>query len=243
MYVVNTNWKKLASDITRLLNLKLRPIAITFSDGAPKEVPPFEGAMPEPTADGRTGKVPAGCVFWAKSVERTFTTVPEDHGNCSVGCYTHGLKTLNEISENSDVSKLLECGWVTEDMLSQIPAVKERSNFVTYGPLEDTAVDPDVVLIFINGIQAMLLHDSVPDMHIEGKPQCHIIPMAKERKQIAMSVGCMLSRVRTGMAATEMTCAIPAIRLTEVISSLEKTRMADSVVATYASEDTHRFAS
>jgi uncharacterized protein (DUF169 family) len=128
-------------------------------------------------------------------------------------------------------------------MFSQIPAVKERSNFVTYGPLEDTAFDPDVVLIFINGIQAMVLHDSVPDMHTEGKPQCHIIRMAKERKQIAMSVGCMLSRVRTGMAATEMTCAIPAIRLTEVISSLEKARTADTAVATYASEDTHRFAS
>jgi uncharacterized protein (DUF169 family) len=241
--VVNTNWKKLASEISRLLNLKLSPIAITFSDAVPKQIPSFEGAMPEPTADGRTGKVPAGCVFWRKSVERTFTTVPEDHGNCSVGCYTHGLKTLNEISDNSDVSSLLECGWVTEDMVSQIPTVKKRSNFVTYGPLEATALDPDIVLIFINGMQAMVLHDSVPDMHIEGKPQCHIIPMAKERKQIAMSVGCMLSRVRTGMADTEMTCAIPGIRLPEVISFLAKARSADTAVATYAREDTRRFAS
>ena len=37
--------------------------------------------MPAPTADGRTGRVPAGCVFWIRGAERSFTTVAEDHGN------------------------------------------------------------------------------------------------------------------------------------------------------------------
>jgi uncharacterized protein (DUF169 family) len=87
----------------------------------------------------------------------------------------------------------------------------------------------------------MILSDAIPNLRVEGKPQCHIIALAKEQKEIAMSLGCMLSRVRTGIPATEMTCAIPADRLEEVVFSLEKTRPADTVVVAYASEDSRRF--
>jgi uncharacterized protein (DUF169 family) len=65
--------------------------------------------------------------------------------------------------------------------------------------------------------------------------------MAKEQNAIAVSVGCMLSRVRTGMANSEMTCAIPASRLAEVIGFLRKASGADLAVAAYASMDAQRF--
>jgi len=123
----------------------------------------------------------------------------------------------------------------------QPPVVKERPEFITYGPLDHTGIDPDVVLLFTNAMQAMILSDAVPDIHIEGKPQCHIIAMAKEQNAIALSVGCMLSRVRTGMADTDMTCAIPANRLSELVNLLNNTRSADNAVAKYASEDLARF--
>ena len=57
----------------------------------------FDEPMPAPLPDGRTGRVPAGCVFWMKAADRTFGTVAEDHGNCSVGSLTHGFKTLDEV--------------------------------------------------------------------------------------------------------------------------------------------------
>ena len=120
--------------------------------------------------------------------------------------------------------------------------VKKRPEFITYGPLEDTSFDPDVVLLFVNAMQAMILSDAVSDIHFEGKPQCHIIPMAKEQKAIALSLGCMLSRVRTGMAATDMTCAIPANRLSDLVNMLKNAKSANTVVAKYASEDMNRFA-
>lgn len=59
--------------------------------------------------------------------------------------------------------------------------------------------------------------------------------------QVAVSVGCMLSRVRTGMSNNEMTCAIPAGRLAKVIDTLKTTCTADNTVAPYASEDGRRF--
>ena len=162
-------------------------------------------------------------------------------GNCSVGSMTHGFKTLDDVANNSDVAALLESGWVTLDVVPHIPVVTQRPSFVTYGPLRQTPIDPDVVLLRLNPKQVMVMHDALPDMRLEGKPQCHIIAIAKEQNEVAASVGCMLSRVRTNMPNGQMTCAIPASRLADVVERLRATSAADKAVAAYAAEDARRF--
>lgn len=235
------DYRELASELEALLKLQSPALAISFSDAPPAEVAPFQGQVPEPTADGRTGKVPAGCVFWMKAAERTFSTVPEDHGNCSVGSLTHGLIDLETAAGRSDVAALVAAGWVSEEMFPEIPVVRSRADYIVYGPLRESPLPPDVVFLRLNAKQAMVLSDALPDLRFEGKPQCHIIPMAKEHGEVAVSVGCMLSRVRTGMTNAEMTCAIPGARLPEVMARLRETARADSEVAAYASEDVRRF--
>jgi uncharacterized protein (DUF169 family) len=237
-----TSWSTLADRLTTALHLAAPPLAITFADTPPAGVEPFAAAMPAPLADGRTGAVPAGCVFWIKGTERTFSTVAADHANCSVGSVTHGFKTLDEIVTNGDVTAMLEAGWVTMDVVPQIPVVHERPGTVLYGPLAESPVDPDVVLLRVNGRQLMVLSDAIPGLRIEGKPQCHIIAIAKEHGEPAASVGCALSRVRTGMQPAEMTCAIPGARLAEVADAIERNAKADGAVAQYAAEDARRFA-
>jgi len=235
------SWSDLANGLTDALALSAPPIAITFSDAPPEGVSAFDAPMPEPMPDGRTGRVPAGCVFWMRATDATFSTVAEDHGNCSVGSMTHGFKTLDEVAGNSDVAALLDSGWVTMDVVPQIPVVSERPGAVTYGPLADSPTDPDVVLLRLNAKQLMVLSDALPGLRIEGKPQCHIVAVAKEQGEIAASVGCALSRVRTGMSANEMTCAIPADKLTDVLGTVQANATADTAVARYAAEDAKRF--
>ena len=240
--MTTTDWAALATDLSAALHPTAPPLAITFADAPPEGVAPFDEPMPPPLPDGRTGRVPAGCVFWMKGVDRTFSTVAEDHGNCSVGTATHGFKTFEEVAGNDDVAALLETGWVTMDMVPQIPVVTETPGSVVYGPLAETPVDPDVVLVRLTAKSLMVLSDALPGLKIEGKPQCHIVAMAKEGAEVAASVGCMLSRVRTGMPSTETTCAIPAARLPEVLAALRTTAEADAAVARYAAEDAQRFA-
>ena len=235
------DWKQLSDALEATLHLTTAPIGITFSDSAPTGVPAFDAPMSTPSADGRSGRVPAGCVFWIQAAERAFTTVAEDHGNCSVGSFTHGLKTAQEAAGGGDVAALVGSGWAPETLLDILPTVSGSPSHVTYGPLGSIPVDPEVVLIRLNAKQLMVLSDASPGMAIEGKPQCHIIPMARETQTVAASVGCMLSRVRTGMPSTEMTAVIPAGRLAEVVASLEETNRIDSVVASYAAEDATRF--
>jgi len=238
---VPIDYERAAGDLTSILHLTEPPIGITFSDEAPPGVPAFDDPMPEPTPDGRTGRVPAGCVFWMKAIDRTFVTAAEDHGNCSVGSLTHGLMGLEEAAGRADVHALVASGWVTEDVLSQIPTVSTRPGFITYGPLSEAAAEPDVVLLRVSPKQLMMISDALPDLHGGGKPQCHIVALAKEHGQVAASVGCMLSRTRTGMSPDEMTCALPAARLQEVLQKLGAAAEADAAVASYATEDSRRF--
>ncbi|MBT3333030.1 MAG: hypothetical protein HN394_16115 [Rhodospirillaceae bacterium] len=227
--------------LRELLGLSAPAIAITFSQSRPETVPDFPGTAPAAVDGGRTGKVPAGCVFWGKANGGTFTTQPADHANCNVGSYTHGLKTLEEAAQGSDVAMLLDSGWVTADAVPSIPQVSERFSYITYGPLAEATAAPDVVLLHLNPKQTMLMSDGIPEMRSEGKPQCHIIAVAKEQNQVVASVGCMLSRVRTGMSNNEMTCAIPGPILAEVIARLSSAVQVDKTVAAYASQDSMRF--
>jgi uncharacterized protein (DUF169 family) len=233
--------RKLAEDLVKSLGLQNPPLAIHFSQAPLPGIEPYDDDMPEPAADGRTGRVPAGCVFWMKATGRTFSTVAEDHANCSVGSVTHGFRSLEEVGEMSDVGTLVGAGWVAPEMFPAIPVVKQRYRYVSYGPLQESEGTPDVVFLRVNAKQAMTISDAFPGMRFEGKPQCHIIAIAKEQQEMAISVGCMLSRVRTGMPNTEMTCAIPGARLDEVVQQIKTTTVIDGTVANYASEDTRRF--
>jgi uncharacterized protein (DUF169 family) len=239
--LMGTDWKIVAGKLKEVLGLQISPLAILFSKEAPQGVERHGGMMPEPSLDGRTGRVSAGCVFWMHGSEKPFTTVPEDHYNCSVGSVTHGLKTLEEVMGNEDVQKLVASEWVTSEEAMRLPVIQDRPHFITYAPLSQTPVDPDVILLRINAMQAMAIHDAFNDIEMAGKPQCHIIPISKEQEKVAISTGCMLSRVRTGMSPSEMTCTLPAKKIDEVLQKLKARRKANSAVTAYANHDAKRF--
>ena len=228
-------------DLEELLGLAVPPVAIAFISHVPAGIERIQRTTPPRTADGRTGAVAASCVFWIEGTQGVFATEAEDHGNCSVGSLTHGFKTMEEIAQNADVAALCETGWVTPEAVAKVAVVREKPTSIVYGPLRDMPVEPSVILLRLNGKQQMLLHDAWRGLRFEGKPQCHIIPIAKESGELAVSVGCMLSRVRTGMSNNEVTCAVPASRMSLLIERLRAARAADNAVAAYAAEDSKRF--
>lgn len=67
--------------------------------------------------------------------------------------------------------------------------------------------------------------------------------IAKEQGQIVASVGCALSRARTGMRPEDMTCAVPANRLGELVDALEAAATLDRMMASDAAADAKRFPS
>ncbi len=232
----------LGAELAALLRLAVPPIGIAFRDEAETPgVAPIGVAHPAPTEDGRTGAAAAPCVFWFLAPERTFSTVAADHANCSVGSYTHGFRTLAEVADKADVAALVQSGWVGEADFPQVPAVKDKPASIVYGPLDALPVAPDIVFLRLNPKQAMVLDDALGGVRFEGKPQCHVLAIAKDQGQPAISVGCMLSRVRTGMGNGEMTCALPAAKLAETVAALKANAETERMVAAYAAADAARF--
>src|SRR6059058_4317993 len=63
-----------------LLQLRTAPVAVTFQDTAPANMPHVSQAAP------------SGCTFWKRAAEgQAFYTEAADHYNCPVGAYTHGV--------------------------------------------------------------------------------------------------------------------------------------------------------
>ena len=137
---------------------------------------------------------------------------------------------------------LVGADWVSMEAAAKIPTVGKKPAAVLYGPLAAGAFEPDVVFLRLTGKQLMLVNDAWPELRFEGKPQCHIIPIAQSTGQVAVSSGCMLSRVRTGMSNNEVTCALPAGKLGDLVARLKRAQAADMKVAAYAAEDAKRFA-
>lgn len=234
-------FEELARALHSLLQLTAPPVAIAFHASLPDEPDLFDDPMPPPATDGRTGRVPAGCVFWMHGTDRRFATVAEDHANCSVGSYTHGFVSLADAATRGDVAAVVEAGWVAEEEFADSPAVEETPGAVTYEPLAE-AQHGDVVLVRLHAAGLMTLLDAWPELRIEGKPQCHIVALAKQHGQVAASVGCALSRARTGIPATEATAAIPVALLDSLLERLKRAAEANATVARYAGADAARFA-
>jgi len=200
----------------------------------------FDEPMSEPTDDGRSGRAAAPCVFWMHAHERTFDTVAEDHGNCSVGRFTHGFAEAADILDKSDVGALLDVGWVTMEAFAGVAAMARRPKGVRYGPLAEAGSNPDLVLLRVTPRQMMEINDAVT-VEWSGKPQCQILPRAAETGVIAASMGCALSRARTGMGDDELTVAVPGHRVEELVEALRRVCRADEAVAGYAMADLTRF--
>jgi uncharacterized protein (DUF169 family) len=235
------NQADLSDALADLLGLEHSPMAITFHDELPDDgVPRFDEPMSEPTEDGRSGRAAAPCVFWMHAHERTFDTVAEDHGNCSVGRFTHGFAEAADILDKNDVAALLEVGWVTMEAFAGVAALSRRPEGVRYGPLAESTTVPDVVLLRVTPRQMMEINDAVL-VEWSGKPQCQILPKAADDGVIAASMGCALSRARTGMGDDELTVAVPGHRVEELVGALRPITTADSAVVGYAVADLARF--
>ena len=230
-----------AAALNDLLGLQHEPVAITFLDAeSPNGVQSFDAPMTEPTPDGRSGRVAAACVFWGHGHHSTFDTAAADHGNCSVGQFTHGFVEAGDILERTDVGTLLDVGWVTMEAFAGVESLQKRPTGVRYGPLSEAQSTPDVMLLRLVPKQMMAINDAV-GVEWSGKPQCQILPLAANKGVIAASMGCALSRERTGMGDDELTVAVPGSRIEELVAALRLVRQADTAVVGYAKADMERF--
>ena len=179
-----------AEQLIASLELSLPPIAIAFRDAVPDGIPEFDGS------------VPAGCVFWQEAAKRTFATSARHHALCSIGIHTLNLSQA-PASQPEELRTTLEAmtglDYVREEEVAAIPVVRREVKHALYGPLAGFPADPEVVLLFADARQGLVLSEAVgrvdggvpPAM---GRPACAVVPQTLNHGLATMSLGCCGAR-------------------------------------------------
>jgi uncharacterized protein (DUF169 family) len=215
------------------LNLSRLPVAVGF--------------LPAPPAGlSRIGhSMPAGCGYWKHASDgHAFYTRPEDHENCAVGAFTHGVTLSPEKSRELEslVGTMIQLQYLRTEEVPRIPHREAPMQVVAYAPLPQATFDADAVIFRGNARQIMLISEAARAAGIfesaaaMGRPACAMIPQASSSSSGVASVGCIGNRVYTELGDDELYFAVPGSALPRMLEQLDVMLNANMALETFHRE-------
>jgi uncharacterized protein (DUF169 family) len=223
-----TNYAGLERQLTSVLHLSRRPVAVSFRNTPPNGVPAL------------TGSQPSGCSFWRLAAAgRVFYTVPSDHFNCPIGSFTHNI-TLPEdrqIELRRTLGLMIDIGYIRLEEVPSLPRLPKAPPVTIYSPLAEAPVDADVVLVAGTPSNLMLLHEAalragMKALPMLGRPTCMAIPAALSGG-IASSLGCIGNRVYTDVPDDQLYTVVSGRDLPVMADELETVMSANETLSEY----------
>ena len=219
----------LAETLTTSLALRQPPIAVSFTDAIPEGIKKF------------TGTVPAGCRFWEDAAASAFSTSAVDHELCAIGVYTHNLApSPSQQIDLADAMKIFrELGYVRQQDLASIPVLQSRPRHIIYSPLAGSPLPPDVVLLFVNARQTLILTEAAQQVEGQntpamGRPACAVIPQVMNTGRAALSLGCCGAGAYLDILTDDMAVfAVPGANLESYVNRIEALAKANAVLAEF----------
>jgi hypothetical protein len=177
--------------------------------------------------------VAAGCRFWEEAAGKVFSTNAADHELCAIGVYTHHLQpSPKQQTDLQDALRVFnDLGYLRPEDLPLVPVLEASPKHVIYGPLARTPTTPDVVLMFVDASQTLLLSEATQQVEFQmppalGRPACAIVPQVMNTGRAALSLGCCGARAYLDVLSNGVALfAIPGAKLeayTERIEALTK---------------------
>jgi uncharacterized protein (DUF169 family) len=214
--------------LTDILHLSRRPVAIAFRDTPPAGVAALSGSQP------------SGCSFWRLAADvQVFYTVPSDHYNCPIGSYTHNiaLPPEREAELTGTLGLMVDIGYIKLEEVPGVPRLPQTPSVTIYAPLGGSPVEPDVVLVSGTPGSLMLLHEAAlradrPVQPLLGRPTCMAIPAALQGG-IASSFGCIGNRVYTDVPDDQFYTVVAGTDLPLLMAELTTVASANATLATY----------
>lgn len=219
----------IARALTEALQLAQPPIAISFT-----------GALPPGVAEWK-GRVPGGCRFWQEAAGSVFATTARDHDLCGIGTFTHNLETTaaHEADRRDALKVFSDLGYVREQDLPLIPVLEARPRYVVYGPLDKMPIEPDVVLLFVDAGQSLILSEASQQMEgglppAMGRPACAVVPQAMNTGRTALSLGCCGARAYLDVLTDDVALyAVPGARIAAFAGRVATLAKANAVLTTF----------
>jgi uncharacterized protein (DUF169 family) len=218
----------------------LKPLAEVRLASAPVAVAFL--ATPPPGLERIGRPDPASCGYWKQASEgHAFYTTADDHGNCAVGAFTHGVALSPAQGQDLQalVGTMVELKYLKSDEVPMIPHRTEPLTVAAYAPLSEATFDPDLVVFRGNVRQIMLLSEAAraagvfEATAVMGRPACAMLPHTITTGGAVASVGCIGNRVYTGLGDDELYLTLPGGSVTTVLENLAATLNANAELETF----------
>jgi uncharacterized protein (DUF169 family) len=222
-------YAKLATALAASLDLQQPPVAISFSDNLPAGI------------KTHSGRVPAGCRFWQDAATATFATTAANHNLCAIGVYTHNLQSSPaQQTDLMDALKVFgDLEYVRPEDLASIPVLASHPGYVVYAPLATSPLPADLVLLFVNANQTLILSEATQQVESQnapamGRPACAVVPQVMNTGRAALSLGCCGARAYLDVLTNDVAIfAIPGAKLEVYTHRIEALAKANAVLANF----------
>jgi uncharacterized protein (DUF169 family) len=222
-------YAKLANSLAASLDLQQPPVALSFTDSLPAGIKTY------------SGRVPAGCKFWQDAATTAFATTAADHNLCAIGVYTHNLPSSPaQQTDLMDALKVFgDLDYVRPEDLESIPVLQSQPAYVIYAPLASSSLHPDVVLLFVNPGQILILSEATQQVENQnapamGRPACAVVPQVMNTGRAALSLGCCGARAYLDRLTNDVAIfAIPGAKLEAYTRRIESLAKANAVLANF----------
>lgn len=223
------NLSAISDTLSASLHLHQPPIALSFAESAPAGIPLH------------AGRVPAGCRFWEDAAAGAFVTSAPDHYACAIGVYTHHLEPSPE--QQTDLMDALkvfgDLGYVRPEDLPLIPVLQAQARYVVYSPLATAPLPPEVVLLFVNAGQTLILTEATQQTEHQippamGRPACAVVPQVMNTGRAALSLGCCGARAYLDVLTDAVALfAIPGAKLAAYAERIAAVAQANTVLSKF----------
>jgi uncharacterized protein (DUF169 family) len=240
---MNEEYRALAERITRQLGLEMPPVQVTYLDHPPTGVPEHPGG------------VPSVCTFFAFGTRSPFYAGLPKHEDCEIGAFVLGIPPVGAVGGRllATIGDMQREGYLNPGEEANVPHNAVAPKYVAYGPLGTLPFPPTGVLLFADPLGAMLATEAAGaapgpwTVPMNGRPMCAILPILNQGAPVALSLGCVGSRIYTDLGVDKMVVGIRGDRLAEFAERLDRiaranefvraedsTRKANAVVAFHA---------
>jgi uncharacterized protein (DUF169 family) len=224
-----TDFAEISNALVSSLDLKQVPIAIAFVEDIPEDV----GTPGAP--------VPAGCQFWEMARSNVFVTSAADHYPCAVGTYTHHLEPsqAEQVDLQDALAVFADLSYVRSEDIPLIPVLDFQPKHILYGPLARLPVPPNVVLLFVDANQALLLSEAAQQVDKQsptamGRPGCAVVPQVKNTGCAALSLGCCGARAYLDVLTETLGIfALPGHKLANYTERIEALAQANATLTKF----------
>ncbi len=224
------------NEFMSLLHLAHEPVGVSSADHDPPA--------------GDLSPVPSACGLWRRAERDALTAPAEAHGACRIGTHVMGFSLDGQDLHalGALVQTMTNAAYLKPDEASALPRLPVQRAW-RYEPLKDADSAPDLVLLWVDARQMMLVQEALGGAHWKsgtglqttGRPACAALALAYRNIEPVLSFGCAGMRTFTAIPDQYMLLVVPGVLIEGLCEALSRTLSANALVQSLYDEQKAKF--